>query len=556
MGLAFIFPGQGDYLPGTLDRLCRRSERAAAEVAEVRDAVLTEAGVDIAAFFGDDTPSIQELVRSQPEVSQLLLFVSGLAAARAAEEELGAPGLIVGHSLGELVALCAAGCLSVTDGARAVACRTRRVAEALVGLDTGLLAVLGDRARSEALVGSLADEALSLAGVNGSSQIVVAGPVSALESYERLAAVLGLRCARVASPWSFHTPLLTGAAVRLTADLSDLRINPAPTPVYSPILGRFYRSGESAARPLASHLVRPFRLDLALASLAARGHGHLVDLGSRGLLQASLREVAAEWKGVTVSEPVGGAPKGATPSLGPARPRGDAPTVPTPVAARTPVATALPVLDRAVLDRAVLVAELVAMYAAALEYPPEVFDEEVELEADLGVDSVKQTELLARVSERYRLPAPDAEFRVGDHPTLARVADLVLGGRAVGAAPPVAPTPMTVVAAAPPPPPDAAVSRLDRASLLADLVTMYATALEYPPEVFEEGVDLEADLGVDSVKQTELLARVSAQYQLPAPDANFRVGDYPTLATVADLVLRGASGARPAPPGLLDRAVA
>ena len=57
-------------------------------------------------------------------------------------------------------------------------------------------------------------------------------------------------------------------------------------------------------------------------------------------------------------------------------------------------------------DRAVLgvFAELVAVYAEAMEYPPEVFTETVELEAELGIDSVKQTEIMGRLSDTYGLP--------------------------------------------------------------------------------------------------------------------------------------------------------
>ncbi|WP_199918007.1 acyl carrier protein, partial [Streptomyces virginiae] len=71
-------------------------------------------------------------------------------------------------------------------------------------------------------------------------------------------------------------------------------------------------------------------------------------------------------------------------------------------------------------------AALKALYAQALEYPEEVFSPDVELEADLGVDSLKQTELLARVADEYGLPETLDGFRVTDHGTLAQIADLVI----------------------------------------------------------------------------------------------------------------------------------
>jgi len=64
----------------------------------------------------------------------------------------------------------------------------------------------------------------------------------------------------------------------------------------------------------------------------------------------------------------------------------------------------------------------------------------------------------------------------------------------------------------------------------------YATALEYPVEVFTEDVELEADLGVDSVKQTELLSHAAGHYQLPARPTDFRLSDYSTMGGVAAFV--------------------
>ena len=51
-----------------------------------------------------------------------------------------------------------------------------------------------------------------------------------------------------------------------------------------------------------------------------------------------------------------------------------------------------------------------------------------------------------------------------------------------------------------------------------------------------EDVELEADLGVDSVKQTELLSHAAGHYQLPARPTDFRLSDYSTMGGVAAFV--------------------
>ena len=75
-----------------------------------------------------------------------------------------------------------------------------------------------------------------------------------------------------------------------------------------------------------------------------------------------------------------------------------------------------------------------------------------------------------------------------------------------------------------------------REKLFKELVSIYAEAMEYPPEVFTEAVELEAELGIDSVKQTEIMGRVSHLYGLPRLPANVRIGDYKTMGQIAELV--------------------
>jgi len=88
----------------------------------------------------------------------------------------------------------------------------------------------------------------------------------------------------------------------------------------------------------------------------------------------------------------------------------------------------------------------------------------------------------------------------------------------------------------PAPPQAAPVTQLGRDRLFSDLVAVYAQAMEYPPEVFTETVELEAELGIDSVKQTEILGRIRETYKLPRLPANVRMSDFKTMGQIVDLV--------------------
>jgi acyl carrier protein len=69
-----------------------------------------------------------------------------------------------------------------------------------------------------------------------------------------------------------------------------------------------------------------------------------------------------------------------------------------------------------------------------------------------------------------------------------------------------------------------------------DAVTsIVAEMTGYPADLLDPDLDLEADLGVDTVKQAEVFAAVREHYELERDD-NLQLRDFPTLRHVAGWV--------------------
>ena len=87
------------------------------------------------------------------------------------------------------------------------------------------------------------------------------------------------------------------------------------------------------------------------------------------------------------------------------------------------------------------------------------------------------------------------------------------------------------------------------------LLALVAEKTGYPLDMLDVDLDLEADLGVDTVKQADLFASVRAIYNIPR-DENRKLRDFPTLAHVIgfvhekrpDLVRSSRTAAVPSPP--------
>ncbi len=84
---------------------------------------------------------------------------------------------------------------------------------------------------------------------------------------------------------------------------------------------------------------------------------------------------------------------------------------------------------------------ILALVVEKTGYPKDMLDLDLDLEADLGVDTVKQAEMFAAIREIYSIPR-DENRKLRDYPTLAHVIQFVFDKRPdLAGAPPVAPTP-------------------------------------------------------------------------------------------------------------------
>ncbi len=173
---------------------------------------------------------------------------------------------------------------------------------------------------------------------------------------------------------------------------------------------------------------------------------------------------------------------------------------------------------------------VLALVVEKTGYPREMLDLELDLEADLGVDTVKQAELFAAIREIYGIPR-DPDLKLRDFPTLTHVIRFVRDRRPDLAAAPVAPQPKPPHPEPPPPQPVAAADDPVRDRVIELVVEKTG----YPREMLDLELDLEADLGVDTVKQAELFAAIREIYGIPR-DPDLKLRDFPTLSHVIGFI--------------------
>jgi malonyl CoA-acyl carrier protein transacylase len=209
---------------------------------------------------------------------------------------------------------------------------------------------------------------------------------------------------------------------------------------------------------------------------------------------------------------------------------------PAPVVHQHQDATQVVTPAAASLDDKTIQAFILGLVSEKTGYPVEMLDVDLDLEADLGIDTVKQAELFLAVRTHYGIPRRE-DLRLADYNTLSKVVGFVRSG--------LAPSTVPVAQAVTPAP--VAAAGFDVETIKSLVLNMVSEKTGYPVEMLDLDLDLEADLGIDTVKQAELFLAVRTHYGIPRRE-DLRLADYNTLSKVVGFIQDGLAGGTVATP--------
>ncbi|MDG9721070.1 type I polyketide synthase [Streptomyces sp. DH24] len=294
---AFVFPGQGAQWAGMGARLLAESPVFAERVGECAAALarFTDWSLLDVLRGNDGAPGLDRVDVVQPASWAVMVALAAVWEAHGVT-----PDAVVGHSQGEIAAAVVAGALSLTDGARVVALRSRAIARRLAGRG-GMIAVPLPAAETERRLAARGDDRLSLAAVNAPDAVVVSGDATALdELYEQLVAE-DVRARKIAVDYASHSAHVTDLRTELLAGLAPLTPRPPRVPILSTV------TGERLDAPVDAeywyrNLRQPVRFADAVRALLDQGCTTFVEAGPHPVLTGAVQSCAddAGTRAVTV----------------------------------------------------------------------------------------------------------------------------------------------------------------------------------------------------------------------------------------------------------------
>jgi phthiocerol/phenolphthiocerol synthesis type-I polyketide synthase E len=273
--VVFMFPGQGTQYPNMGLELRSADPTFRTWVDTCADILRPALGRDLRSVLYPTAAGLEAAAAEleQTALTQPALFVVEYALARAWMERGVTPGVLMGHSVGELVGACLAGVFSLEDALGLIALRGQLVQ----GLPLG--SMLSVAASPEAVT-RLMSERLSIAAVNEAGRCVVSGPTEDIDECARALAAAGIEGRRLHTSHAFHSAMLEPVLDGFAQAVARVRRSAPTLRCLSNVTGTWMTDDQAQdPRYWAQQLRRPVRFADQLGCALSEGPAVLLEVG-------------------------------------------------------------------------------------------------------------------------------------------------------------------------------------------------------------------------------------------------------------------------------------
>jgi amino acid adenylation domain-containing protein len=292
--VVFAFPGQGSHYTGMGRALYETEPAFATAFDQCVEVLRSNPGLDLRGLvFSDDPEALLPTAVMQPAIFSIEYALARLWMSQGLN-----PVAMIGHSIGEFVAVTLAGVFALPDALRLVAQRGALMQAQPAG---GMLSV---RLGLEALLARL-PAGLSLAAENAPGACVVAGPIESIADFQTRLDAEGIACRALRTSHAFHSVMME-PVIAPFRDAVEAAARSAPLlPIVSTVTGDWLDADSAMSTDYWSrHLRQPVRFAAALARVATDAPSRvLLEVGPRATLSLLARQHPEAQKAQVVAVP-------------------------------------------------------------------------------------------------------------------------------------------------------------------------------------------------------------------------------------------------------------
>lgn len=473
---AIIFPGHGSQYVNMLSDLRGRNK--------IVDETLAEAENYYKGITGDSF--LEHLMTSDintvSEIMQPAIIIANEVFFRIAIQEFKVkPHILLGHSLGEISALLASGVISFKDAIKISYSR----AKSLEYLDTSsqglMLSLKLNNNKDEVLINTYLENHnnLELAIVNSKFQKVVSGAKESILRLEKYCQKVDIVAKILPVPYPFHSKLLRPIKHQYEKVIKDIEFNLPKIPVYSTILTRLYEDRDIAnlVEILGEQLITPFNFREIIEVLYNTYNVKLyLECGANQIMTNLINEILSDKEHCSIN--MNSKKENDIVALEKSKLRLDMIKTEVNTKKVTKVINKLTGYPIELIDKIIQSGNSIEDYGLEFALPKQMQEKIVqEFNESTGTGSTYSTFNSLILEQKSHDGEPNNDLVEVNTDTTT----------------------------------DEPLSKVEISKVVKSFIT---DKTGYPEELLEDEADLEADLGIDSVKQSEIMAKVRTEFKL------------------------------------------
>ncbi|CAA6802867.1 MAG: Capsular polysaccharide biosynthesis fatty acid synthase WcbR [uncultured Thiotrichaceae bacterium] len=288
--LTLVFSGNGCQWQGMGQALLQNSPYFKTTIKEINSLLRPYSDIDLFEEFAKETSksSLADTAIAQP-----LLFALQVGIVRLLQRQGMHISAVIGHSVGEVAAAWAAGCLTLKQAVDVIYHRSHAQAKtqgsgkmAAISLD---VKTLGEYLDTLSLTHDI-----EIAGINGPNSLTASGTAIAIDTLCNYLTSKNIQHKRLDLDYAFHSHLMDPVKALVLESLNDLTPKISEITFISTVTGQAASGISLDNQYWWDNIREPVRFYEGMQTLLASGHQHFIEIGAHPILRSYINECARD----------------------------------------------------------------------------------------------------------------------------------------------------------------------------------------------------------------------------------------------------------------------